>query len=117
MAQRILYPCVYRGKVEQLYLVRQTYLHPRTLCVQAYDKDGLPFATLTVNLCSKSQSFNSAFVDTNNCPWVEQFLVLNGIASRVKNISARSGFCIYPLYEFDLSKLCKTEPEEDVQNA
>lgn len=117
MTQRPLFPCVLHGKVEQLYLVRQTYFHPQTLCVKAYDKDGVPFATLTVNLCSKSQSFNTAFVDTNNCPWVEQFLVLNHIASRVENISASSGYCTYPLYEFDMAKLCKSEPEEDVKNA
>lgn len=113
MPQRIYYPCVIRGHVEELLLVKQIYLHPRTLCVQAYDKDGLPFATLTVNLCSKSQSFNAAFVDTNNCPWVEQFLVLNKLATRVGNVTAKSGYCSYPLYKFDLTKLFKTEPEED----
>lgn len=113
MPSRVLYPCVVHGRVEQLYLVKNTYLHPRSLCVQAYDKDGFPFATLTVNLCSKRQSFDTAFIDTNNCPWVESFLVLNKIAERVPRVVAHSGYCSYPLYLFDLSKLNKSEPDSE----
>lgn len=117
MPHRVTYPCVVHGQYEELSLVRQVYLHPRTLCVQAYDKDGLPYATLTKNLVSKYQSASAAFVDTNNYPWAEQFLVLNRIAIRVNGITQTCGFCSYPLYYFDLTKLNKTEPEEDVQNA
>jgi hypothetical protein len=40
-----------------------------------------------------------AFLDTNNCPWVEEFLEENHIAKRT-GIFAPSGFCTYPLYEF-----------------
>jgi hypothetical protein len=69
--------------------------------------DNIPFATLTVNLVLGSQSFSRAFVDVNNCPWIEPFLVSNDIAVPVKNIQARSGYVMYPLYDFDLTKLAK----------
>ena len=87
------------GQVFHIWLAQETYLHPRSLCVKAFTADSYPFATLTVNLVSPSQSFSRAYVDVNNCPWIEQFLV--------SNITAKSGFCVYPLYDFDLSKLVK----------
>lgn len=64
-----------------------------------------PFATITVNLYGSNpfagmQSDKHAFVDTNNCPWVEEFLEENHIA-KFTGWSAPSGFCDYPLYEFD----------------
>lgn len=95
------------GKKEVVWLAKQTYLYPRTLCVQMYDIHDEPYATITVNLCSKYQSFTRAFIDTNNCPWAEQFLVGYNIAHPVENIRATSGFCSYPLYEFDLDQLGK----------
>ena len=60
-----------------------------------------PFATLTVNLQSPLQDETHAFVDTNNCPWAEEFLLDNGIATKVEGCEERSGYCTYPLYEFN----------------
>ena len=105
------YPVRTFGKTFLINLVRHTYLHPRTLCVQSYTTEGEPFATLTVNLVSKHQTFTRAFIDTNNCPWAEQFLVSNDIAHPVGNITATSGYCSYPLYEFDVNKLEKPKSE------
>ena len=105
------YPVRTYGETFLVNLVRNTYLHPRTLCVQTYTEDGEPFATLTVNLCSKLQTASRAFLDVNNCPWVEQFLVSNGIAYPVEKVTRTSGFCCYPLYEFDTTRLEK--PKSD----
>lgn len=73
-----------------------------------------PFATLTVNLPdvpldilkmwfgeNLPDTNTLAFVDTNNCPWVEEFLKDNGIAEDT-GIQMPSGFCTYPLYRFNL---------------
>jgi hypothetical protein len=60
-----------------------------------------PFAALTVNLQSPLQDKTHAFVDTNNCPWAEEFLLDNGIATKVDGCEERSGYCTYPLYEFN----------------
>lgn len=72
-----------------------------------------PFATITVNLPDVPEEllkmwFGSqmpdknmlAFLDTNNCPWVEEFLEENHIAENTR-ISMPSGFCVYPLYKFN----------------
>lgn len=106
------YKLVINGKTEIVWLAKQTYLHPRTLCVQMYDSDDMPFATITKNLCSKRQSFSRAFIDTSNCPWAEQFLVGYDLAHPAENIHATSGYCSYPLYEFDLDALTKSPVPE-----
>ena len=65
-----------------------------------------PFATITVNLQGNPYGMETrqdetrfAYVDTNNCPWVLEFLEDNHIAEPT-GIYAPSGYCVYPLYEF-----------------
>lgn len=64
------------------------------------------FATITVNLQGNPYGMETrqdetrfAYVDTNNCPWVEEFLEENHIAEPT-GIYAPSGYCTYPLYQF-----------------
>ena len=64
-----------------------------------------PLARLTVNLQDyKNLKDNQAFIDTNNCPWAEEFLKENKFA-KPTGIMGHSGYCVYPLYEFDLEEL------------
>ena len=75
------------------------YANNGNLAIQLWCEDG-PFATLTVNLDKKCKP-NCAFVDTNNCPWAEDFLQENGIVKPdPRDIYGMSGYCTYPLYEF-----------------
>lgn len=67
-----------------------------------------PFGVVTVNL-PQSKLFadfapNTQFVDTNNLPNIEKFLVENKIAKK-GDIIGYSGFCQYPSYEFDLDAI------------
>ena len=58
------------------------------------------FAVLSVNLDESSRlKPNEAYIDENNLPNIGAWLVANGIA-KPKGVSARSGWCSYPLYEF-----------------
>ena len=63
----------------------------------------MPFATLTVNLGEKLAK-NQAYVDTNNCPWAEGFIEKYGLGKETGRIGM-SGFCFYPLYEFDMEAI------------
>lgn len=70
---------------------------------------GEPWATATVNLDAytgaKLQSATRAYLDVNNCGnELMTFLVDNKIA-RPTGLWAQSGFCQYPLFEFDLNAL------------
>ena len=81
------------------------YLYTNNLAVLLDGVTQEPFATITVNLPGHGElPADTAFVDTNNCPWAEDFLTKNGLAEKT-NTEARSGYCIYPLYRFDMEKL------------
>ena len=57
-----------------------------------------PFALLTKSFGEYIGMKNCAYIDTNNCPFVEQLLEY-GFA-RNTGFTKRSGFCEYPLWEF-----------------
>lgn len=57
-----------------------------------------------------------AFIDTNNCPCIETALAETGLAkpylvAGVIPVFERSGYCVYPLYQFDEEKLKALDPE------
>ena len=93
-----------------LTLVRSRYSYGGGLAVIANTPEGECFAVLTVNLESFDLDGDEeyAFVDTNNNPWAEKFLVDNNIAEPT-HINIPQGFCMYPLYKFDLTKLKEME--------
>ena len=62
----------------------------------------MPFATLTVNL--GRLNYGLAYVDTNNCPWAEEFITKYGIGEPTEKTCV-SGWCEYPLYRFDIDKI------------
>ena len=65
-------------------------------------RDGDAIAKITTNLFDLPDDL--AFLDTNNCPWAEDFVEKYGIAENTGK-TAKSGFCTYPLYRFNLSKM------------
>ena len=64
---------------------------------------------MTVNLLSSVPPY-CAFVDTNNMPELEDFLVENGIAE-FTGLEQKSGYCSYPLYQFDVEKMRELCPD------
>lgn len=64
-----------------------------------------PWSDLTVNLSIPCKP-NCAFVDTNNCPWAENFIEKYKLGMPTGDMEM-SGFCIYPEYEFDLAEIAK----------
>ena len=81
------------------------YLYNNNLAVALATDTNEPFAKITVNIVDHGElPADMAFVDTNNCPWAEDFLTENGLAEKT-DTEARSGYCVYPLYKFDLDKL------------
>ena len=67
-------------------------------------EDGLTlFAVITKNFNEFIGLKNCAYIDTNNCPFADQLLTL-GIAVDT-GLTKKSGFCTYPLWQFDESFL------------
>ena len=87
------------------------YMYNNTLaihliCENEEDK-GCPYGSLTVNLpvSDKLASDTKAFVDVNNMgKEIIAFIEDNKLGSYA-GIVGSSGFCTYPLYEFDLNRL------------
>ncbi len=69
-----------------------------------------PFAELTKSFGEFIGIKACAYVDTNNCPFADEFLKL-GIA-RDTGYTKQSGFCIYPLWKFDEDFLRQIGSEE-----
>lgn len=85
------------GEEVEVELAILEYQKPKgRIALQLYDDDG-PYATLSVNLPDERCGENEFFVDANNCPWAEDFLVRNGIAEPTNNYGF-SGWCMYPQY-------------------
>ncbi len=84
------------------------------IALQAYDH-GEPYSVVTVNVpsfgsgvCEFIGMKNAAYMDTNNFPWVNEFIE-KGIAVNT-GFTKRSGFCEYPLYQFDEDWLKSLKP-------
>lgn len=86
-----------------VFCTTEKYQRPNNLAIQLWEPEEGPFATLTVNLGRKLPE-NQAFVDTNNCPWAEQFIAQNELGVPVGDFGF-SGYCAYPLYEFNLERM------------
>lgn len=91
------------GKTYNVRIERKAYAYNNTLALSLIAESGEPFCNLTVNLTESTiwGDDKTAFVDTNNCPWAEQFIEENGLGYPMGYV-ARSGFCTYPLYRFTL---------------
>lgn len=104
----------YNG-TEVYFEIGYYFSDPTAIALAMFTKDDEEYGTLTVNLRDYSDlGPNQAFIDTNNMLYAEKFLEsLNG-AKRVEHngvpVTARSGFCEYPLYEFDESFLADIDP-------
>ena len=91
------------GAVYEVFPKRTTYVNNGNLAVVLKDENDGPFATLTVNLSEKLAE-DCAYVDTNNCPFAERFILGNKLGEPTGRFGF-SGYCCYPLYKFNLSKI------------
>ena len=98
---------IYEVKTEygtyRVIVSKQKYQSNDTLAIRLIDEEG-PFAIITVNLDCYGASDDMAYVDTNNCPWAEEFIKENKLGEHTGTYG-KSGFCTYPLYRFDLKAL------------
>ena len=92
------------------YVVLNHYVADNTLCVELVNLTDGPIARLTVCLIDGDCQPNEAYIDTNNCPWAEQFIKDNKLGEPRGEL-AKSGFCTYPLYRFNMDELVKHTEE------
>lgn len=93
------------GETYNVYLYPCRYLEPQNLCINIELEDGEPWSTMTVNLGGFLKD-GYAFVDTNNNPGIEEFIRKNKLGFFTGECQS-SGFCIYPLYKFNMAVIEK----------
>lgn len=78
------------------------------LAIELLTMEKESYAVITVNLPDvllfMDMPNNYSFVDINNCPWAENFILEHELGIPTGEM-LRSGFVLYPLYEFNLKKL------------
>lgn len=100
------------GNPVQVSLTVNRYVNNNSLYVgMTTMEDGWkePYGNITVNLPSSVPPY-CAFVDTNNMPELEDFLVQNGIAE-FTGLEQQSGFVNFPLYLFHADRLRELCPD------
>lgn len=104
------------------YMVRPeiaSYKNNGTLAIELIDDEDDPFAVLTVNLQGQSDLLlgekDLAYVDTNNCPFADEFLKKSGLGTPV-GVYGQSGYCSYPLYRFDIERIRSEQIETEKHN-
>ena len=90
------------GRKRRICFLTTSYAQNGNLSVLSYEENGEPFADDTVNFYFLEPG--CAFIDTNNFPEIGNILEHEGIATPL-NQYKRSGYCDYPLYEFNMAKL------------
>lgn len=95
--------------------VKGEYQMNGSLAITLFDiNNNEEFDVITTNVpfgISDPNRDDLALVDTNNCRWATKWLEDNKLAVPTGNM-ARSGYCTYPEYKFDLSK---TITDEDLK--
>lgn len=96
----------YLGEVWPITLQEKQYQN-RNLAIQMWDHDDEdgpePFAAMTVNFGERLPK-NQAYLDTNNLPGIDAWVRKHRLG-RPLGKERVSGFCTYPLYEFDLARV------------
>lgn len=91
------------GSDHKIEIQKTTYADNGNLAIQLWEVNEGPYARLTVNL-GKRLPTDMAFVDTNNCRWAEDWIQDNGLGVPTGEVGC-SGWCVYPLYRFNLDKM------------
>lgn len=82
------------------------YVRDNSLAIKLWNEEEGPIAMITTCLCDPTLNENEAYIDTNNCPWAMDFITQNNLG-RDTDYSRSSGYCVYPLVEFNMDELNK----------
>ena len=89
-----------------IFLQVSKYVADESLAIQAWNLEEGPIATLTVCLDDNSLGENETYLDTNNCPWVVDFIQKYGLGELTGKMRP-SGYCLYPAAKIDMDAVLK----------
>lgn len=86
------------------YFIKNKYVADNSLYLGIWNDEEGPIADITVCLGGAKKNESFSYLDMNNCPWAANLVKELEIAKDT-GMTQRSGYCIYPLYEFDMDKV------------
>lgn len=98
------------GNYEITSVAMSRYRADNSLAIELYTEYE-PFARLTVCLLDKLKE-NESYVDTNNCPWAEDFIREYKLGEIVGYKA--SGYCLYPRVAFNMDRIRELFVESEV---
>ena len=101
--EKIIYESEW-GKYEVYDVGIARYGADNSLIIELWNNEEGPITRLTVCLSDKTLTENQAYLDVNNNPTAPMFIEKYGLGKPTGKMKA-SGFCVYPLYEFDVERL------------
>ena len=96
------------GTYKDCVLALGDYLADNALSISIWNATDGAIATITKCLDVHDIAENESFVDTNNCPWAEDFIKEYHLGE-FAGIYGMNGYCTYPLYRFNADELKKYE--------
>jgi hypothetical protein len=107
---------------QNLYLKINNYSNGKlAMCLDLEKEDGTPYATISKCFGNfyRDETFVpncSTFIDTNNCPQFMLQPVFEALDAHPRTVfgspyTIQSGFCEYPIYDFNPKKLEEYDPE------
>ena len=88
------------------YLLTGKFVADNSLSIEIWNDEDGPIVDLTK--CLGNADENQGYLDTNNYPWLQELVDRLGIG-KFTGLLKQSGFCTYPLYEFDMDKVKEYE--------
>ncbi|MBR1737462.1 MAG: DUF4313 domain-containing protein [Firmicutes bacterium] len=98
---------------KKVWLCISWYEDNGSICVMLnteYAGEEIEYCILTVNIVPSLPPYY-AYLDTNNIPCAEQFVRDNKLGA-FTGIMGNSGYCSYPLYQFDKDRLYELAAED-----
>ena len=92
------------GTYKNCWLELNKYVYDNSLAIMIHNMEDGPIAKITTCSDGFSLQKNEAYIDTNNCPWAEDFIREYQLGKPTGR-KARSGYCEYPVYRFDMDRL------------
>lgn len=96
------------GRTYKVYFKAEHYASNGNLALQAYTKDGEPFTDVSVNVTGAlgaEDGKDHICVDANNLPMSSFVEIVKAGVLTPTGRQAESGFCTYPIYKVDLTKI------------
>jgi len=91
---------------DNVFLLIGSYLADGSLNIRVCNYEDGAIATITKCLCDFELEPNENYIDTNNCPWLIDFIEEYGLG-KLTGKTGESGYCTYPVVRFDMDVLKK----------